>query len=164
MAVQQEMKNDLAGIVKDALLEKNETIAVAESVTAGMLQTTFAAASEATKFFQGGITAYNLGQKYRHLGVEPIHAQSCNCVSDKVAATMAKNVCKLFESDWGIGITGYVVPDESTGETFAYFAIAYKDDVLMADKVISTEDNPADTNNFYCTAILQALVQHLKGK
>ena len=77
--------------------------------------------------FQGGLTVYNLGQKCRHLGVNPIQALECNCVSDKVAVEMAISVCKLFTSDWGIAITGYSTPvPESDNKLFAYFAIAFQ--------------------------------------
>ena len=56
------------------LKKKKETLAIAESVTAGVLQFALASITDASQFFQGGITAYNLGQKCRHLLVEPIHA------------------------------------------------------------------------------------------
>src|SRR4051812_38795900 len=96
--------------LKDALLAKQETISVAESVTSGLLQAAFSSAEKAMQIFQGGITTYNLGQKYRHLLVDPIHASACNCVSERVAQEMALHVCELFSSNWGIGITGYASP------------------------------------------------------
>ncbi len=64
--------------IHDTLARKKETIAVAESVTAGLLQVALAQAENASEFFQGGITVYNLGQKFRHLGVEPIE-----CANEK---------------------------------------------------------------------------------
>ncbi len=78
--------------IKKILLQRRQTIAVAESVTAGHLQVALASAENASQFFQGGITAYNLGQKSRHLKIEPIHAEGCNCVSDKIAIEMAYGV------------------------------------------------------------------------
>lgn len=62
--------------IHNLLYRKQETIAVAESVTSGLLQLTLAQAEKAAEFFQGGICVYNLGQKCRHLAVEPIHAQA----------------------------------------------------------------------------------------
>ncbi len=107
--------------IKDQLIRKNQTIAVAESVTAGLLQLALASAEEAVRFFQGGITAYNLGQKYKHLNVEPVHAELCNCVDRVVAVEMARNVTDLFRSDWGIAITGYATPvPESGHQLFAF--------------------------------------------
>lgn len=54
---------DIVNDIKDLLADRKETLSVAESVTAGHLQAAFSSALEATKFFQGGITAYNAGQK-----------------------------------------------------------------------------------------------------
>src|SRR5690349_20740357 len=108
------MENDLDSSLLDnigqLLLSRQQTIAIAESVTAGLLQFHLSTATDAAKFFHGGITAYNVAQKFKHLDVEPIHALSCNCVSQKVADEMAMNVSHNFNSDWGIAITGYATP------------------------------------------------------
>ncbi len=93
--------------IKDILITEQQTLSVAESVTAGHLQAAFSSAVEASKFFQGGITAYNAGQKCRHLNIEPIHALDNDCVTEQVACEMASQVNKLFISDYGIAITGY---------------------------------------------------------
>lgn len=134
--------------VKDKLIKKHETLAVAESVTSGMLQAIFSAATDAAKFFQGGITTYNIGQKVLHLGIEPIHAAECNCVSKQTASEMALGVATLFRSDWGIGITGYAsaVP-ESGNQLFAFCTISYKGEVVLEEKI-----QPQETEFF--------LVQH----
>ena len=85
--------------IRDRLTKKGQSIAVAESVTAGHLQVALASAENASKFFQGGMTTYNLGQKVKHLSIEPIHAQSCNCVSAQVAEQMALQIATLFLSE-----------------------------------------------------------------
>src|SRR5690242_7796876 len=63
-------KNVLQNIA-DALVNRGETIALAESVTSGLLMVEMSLAKNATSFFQGGITAYNIGQKTRQLSVDP---------------------------------------------------------------------------------------------
>lgn len=73
---------DTINAIKDIMVGKEETIAVAESVTAGHLQAAFSVGIEASKFFQGGITAYNLGQKARHLNVDPVLSNKVNCVAE----------------------------------------------------------------------------------
>lgn len=119
-------------------LAQKETIAVAESVTSGWLQVFLSNIPDAGKFYQGGITAYNIGQKYKHLAVEPIHAQDNNCVSGKVAGQMALEVCNLFRSNWGIGITGYATPvPESGNRLFAHYAISYKGEIVAAGEITS---------------------------
>ena len=143
--------------IKDLLLARHQTIAVAESVTAGHLQVALASAENASKFFQGGITAYNLGQKARHLNVEPIHAESCNSVSDKIASQMAVNIIPMFTSDWGIGITGYAapVPECSVDEPFAYYAIAFRGELLRVEKIETRQDDPIRVQALFVNTVLK---------
>ncbi|HEX8332442.1 MAG TPA: nicotinamide-nucleotide amidohydrolase family protein [Segetibacter sp.] len=127
--------------IRDLLVNAGETIAVAESVTSGHLQAALSSGEEASKYFQGGLTAYNAGQKTRHLNIEPIYANKVNCVADKIASAMAIEVSKLFISDYGIGITGYatIVPECEKEGLFAWFAIAYKKEVVLLKKITTAK-------------------------
>jgi nicotinamide-nucleotide amidase len=130
---------DIIDRIGQKLLAGKLTVAVAESVTSGNLQAAFSLAKDASRFFQGGITAYNVGQKCRHLLVEPTHALECNAVSQKVAMDMAQQVTQFFSSDYGIAITGYAVPLPEAGiqDLFAYFAISQRGKILMSEKISS---------------------------
>ena len=115
----------LIDFIAKELLNRNASVAIAESVTGGLLQAAFSIAENASQFFQGGICAYNLGQKYKHLNVDPIHAEEVNSVSGQVAREMALNVARMFNSDLGIGVTGFATPvPESNNNIYAFFSIA----------------------------------------
>lgn len=133
------------------------TIAVAESVTAGYLQVHFSRAAGATQFFQGGITAYNTGQKVKHLQVEPIHAQACNAVSPQVAAEMAAGVCSLFNCNVGIAVTGYAAPVPELGieQLFAFYAIICKGSIIAARRITSPAIEPEQVMEEYARQIIQ---------
>ncbi|MBS1564704.1 MAG: CinA family protein [Bacteroidetes bacterium] len=137
----------------------HETIAVAESVSSGLLQAAFSATPGADTFYQGGITAYNLQQKLRHLQVEPVHASACNCVSEQVAMEMALHVCQLFQTDWGIGITGYATPvPESEYDLYAYYCIVRHDIVLACGRLTPGGDrSPAAVQLHYVRNLLEIL-------
>jgi|SRR6185437_3554811 len=144
--------------IRDYLLNHNETVAVAESVTSGLVQLIISSIPDGAKFYQGGITAYNLGQKYRHLLVEPIHAQSCDCVSEQVAVQMAQNVCSLFSSDWGVAITGYATPvPESKKKVFAWFAISHKGKIVAKKCINSKVKEPFLVQVYFTKALLKEL-------
>jgi nicotinamide-nucleotide amidase len=102
------------------------TLAVAESLTAGHVQARVAAASGASEYFLGGVTAYSLGQKVALLGVDRAAAKKVNCVSAGVAEQMACGVCRLFGSDVGVATTGYAEPSPADGvkAPFAWWALA----------------------------------------
>lgn len=144
--------------IRKPLLEKSETIAVAESVTAGLLQAALASAEEASKIFQGGMTVYNIGQKCRHLSIDPIHAMESNCVSGKMAKDMALSVAQSFTAHWGIGVTGYATPvPESGNKVFAHISIVHGEKELVNRLVDAGDKIALDAQLLYVHAALEAL-------
>lgn len=141
----------------------NHTLAVAESVTSGHLQAALSLAENASQFFQGGITAYNLGQKSRHLKVNPIHAATCNCVSEKIAEEMAIHALSLFSSDWSIGITGYAtpVPELGISELFAFYSIAFRNKIVQSKKIQSTGKGTYEVQVYFTGIVIRDLYQYL---
>jgi PncC family amidohydrolase len=128
-----------------------------------MLQLAFSTASKAIYFYQGGITTYNLGQKTRHLYIDPIFATDCNCVSEKTVSEMAINVCRLFSSDWGIAVTGYASPvPESDNKLFAWWALAYHGQIVVMQKLDLLNGNPFDVQLAYSNKILSGFHQFLQ--
>lgn len=160
------LNNVLVQRVGRLLISSHQSIAVAESVTGGLLQYAFSGVVNAAKFYQGGVTAYNISHKCRLLGVEPNHAIAVNCVSVDVAKTMALNVAKLFDSDWGIAITGYATPvPESSQKRFAFYSITFRGKLLKEGMLIPGEKNPGEVQAVYVNemfSILASLVQAQK--
>lgn len=154
---------DKINAIGQLLKTTGQTLAVAESVTAGYLQAAFAEGMEASLFFQGGITAYNLGQKARHLLVEPIEAERTKCVSEKVACTMAKEVTALFRSDYGIAVTGFAapVPEEGIDELYAWYAIARQHELLVCTRVTVPEMHKTQAKQYYLDVIIDRFYQLL---
>ncbi|OQP56142.1 CinA family protein [Niastella populi] len=157
------MPDPIIQTIGKLLIERQQSVAVAESVTSGNIQLELSTATDASKFFQGGITAYNLGQKSRHLHVDPINAIACNCVAEQVAHEMALGVCRLFISDWGLSITGYSskVP-ESNYELFAYYTIAYAGKIMQSGKMEPPDGKSAEIQSFYTRELLKEFETVLK--
>ena len=144
------------------LLAAQQSVSMAESVTAGLLQFAFSEIPDASQFLQGGMTAYNLGQKVKHLHIEPLHAAKVDCVSQQVANEMALSVAQLFTSDWSIGVTGYASPVEASGfKVFAYFSISYKGTIKRKGKLVSANDEPAAVQQDYVQQIIRCFASLL---
>ncbi|MBE2213671.1 MAG: CinA family protein [Opitutaceae bacterium] len=113
------------------------TLAVAESLTCGRVQAAIGAISGASEFFLGGITAYTIDQKVRHLGVDRAAAEACEAVSPAIAGQMALGACRLFGSDLAVATTGYAEPAPARGIThpLAYWAIAHAGVVVREGRV-----------------------------
>lgn len=143
--------------IRDQLIESKQTIAVAESVSAGHLQAALSTAPDANCFFQGGLTAYNLGQKTRLLDVEPITALASDCVSQAVTEQMARKICSIFVSDYGIATTGYAtpVPEKEIRELYAWVCILHKDKILLSQKIDPGNTKANDAQVYYTNSILK---------
>ena len=152
-------------IISTRLKKTRASVSVAESVTAGLLQCAIASAPNAMEFFQGGITAYNVAQKYKHLSVEPIHAESVHAVSQQVALQMANQVCDLFASNWGIGITGFASPvPESKQKLYAYYALVKNKQWMDRGKLTCTTGQPLEVQRKYIQALLRKFASALSAK
>lgn len=159
------LRKELAESIRAYMITQAETIAIAESVTSGLLQWYISTIPDASKFFHGGITAYNVGQKYKHLKVEPLYAVSVNCVSARVASEMARHCCCLFASQWSIAVTGYASPvPESGDECFAFYAIAREEEIVAEGRIIPPDKNPKHVQFFYAREILKILGDILDQK
>lgn len=157
-------QHDKVNELRNFLVNRNETIAVAESVTSGHLQAALSLGEQSSQYFQGGITVYNLGQKTRHLNIEPIYAGQVNCIAPQIALDLAREVSKKFLSNFGIGITGYatMVPECEQEGLFAYLAITYKQQTVLEQKLTSTKTIMLDAQTDYANQAIGLLVGWLQ--
>jgi len=102
------------------------TLAVAESVTAGRLQSAISSRSGASDYFVGGLTAYRIDQKVKLLGVDRAKAEAVDCVSAEIAGQMAQGACALFGATVALSTTGYAEPAPERGveRPFAWWGLA----------------------------------------
>jgi nicotinamide-nucleotide amidase len=102
-------------VVGELLRERSMTIAVAESITGGLVCGRITNVPGSSDYFLGGVITYGIGSKKGILGI-PDEALSDGAVSRSVAEAMAKKVRALFQSDLGIAVTGVAGPG-SGGES-----------------------------------------------
>ena len=106
----------LEAAVLRLLIAKGQSVAVAESLTAGMLGSRFAGVAGASKAFVGGFITYNNGQKQGLLHVDPWVLAEHGEVSEPVALQMAASAREQANSHWALSLTGYAGPDGGTEE------------------------------------------------
>ncbi|MFE6335270.1 CinA family protein [Streptomyces sp. NPDC057806] len=108
--------NSPAAEVVRLLTVRGETLAVAESLTGGLVAAEITAAPGASQAFRGSVTAYATELKQRVLGVDAALLERRGAVDPQVAAEMAAGVRKALGADWGIATTGVAGPDEQDGQ------------------------------------------------
>lgn len=110
------VRGDLAEALSDALLASSKTLAVAESCTGGLVAQRITDVPGASRFFMGGVVAYENRVKVEVLGVSPETIEACGAVSEEVADAMARGVAGRLRADAGIGVTGVAGPSGGTDE------------------------------------------------
>lgn len=105
-----EGEDTLAMVVGRQLIDRGETVAVAESCTGGGLGAEFTAIAGSSAYFLGGILAYDNGIKSALLGVSTDTLARLGAVSAEVAEEMAIGVRSRLGSTWALGITGIAGP------------------------------------------------------
>lgn len=109
------MVQELASSLIKKLQENNLTIAVAESLTGGLVAASLTEIPGASKVFKGSITAYADEIKQNILNVKDETITNFTSISEQVSLEMAINVRTIMKSDIGISTTGVAGPEKSAG-------------------------------------------------
>ncbi len=102
---------NLEEAVVGLLLSRQETLALAESMTGGELGARITNAPGSSKVLAGGAITYQLSSKQRLLGVPGEDLSRHGPVSSETAAQMAEGARRVLESTWALSITGNAGPD-----------------------------------------------------
>ena len=99
-----------------AELLAGQTVATAESCTAGLMAARLAERPGSSAYLLGGAVTYADRIKVDQLGVDPGLIESYGAVSPEVAEAMAAGVLERFEADIALAITGIAGPGGGTEE------------------------------------------------
>ncbi len=108
--VDEETRHRRAQRVAQLAMARGRTIAVAESLTGGMIASALAQAQQASEWFQGSVVAYSTAVKHEVLDVPagPV-------VSAEAAGVMAERVRDLLMADVSVAVTGAGGPSAQDG-------------------------------------------------
>ncbi|MHC4971440.1 MAG: CinA family nicotinamide mononucleotide deamidase-related protein [Planctomycetota bacterium] len=101
----------LATVVLGELQERGQTLAVAESVTGGMLSSLLVDEAGASAVLTGGVVAYTAEMKHELLGVPKTVLKKEGTVSAETALRMARGIKKRLRAGVGLATTGVAGPD-----------------------------------------------------
>ena len=101
----------MESVVLGLLDDRRWTLALAESVTGGLVSGRLTSIAGSSTVFRGGVVSYASGVKRDLLGVGPGPV-----VSESCAIEMADGVKRTLDSDVGLSLTGVAGPDEQDGQ------------------------------------------------
>lgn len=120
----------MESVVLAMLDERGMTLALAESVTGGLVSGRLTGVPGASKVFRGAVVSYASEVKFDLLDVDegPV-------VSEEAARQMAEGARRVLNADVGLALTGVAGPDEQDGRPVGTLCIA----VAMSDgRAVST--------------------------
>jgi len=106
--------DELEEVLGQLLAGKKLTIAVAESITGGLVTDRLTNVSGSSTYFERGVIAYSNQSKTQLLGVPPGIIEAHGAVSSEVAKAMASGVRSISGADIGLATTGIAGPTGGT--------------------------------------------------
>lgn len=148
----------LVAVLRDALARRGWTLAVAESITGGLLAKRITDLPGAGSFFVGAMVPYSDRRKPEMLDVAPGVFEACGRVSAAAAQTMAEAVRARLSADVALASTGIAGPGGGTTDKpvgLAYIAIAWPDRTIVR-RHLFVGDRSAIRHQVAATALDQA--------
>lgn len=96
--------------IADLLRKSKQTIAVAESLTGGLVASRLTNIGGSSDYFIGGIVSYSPRIKVTQVGVPAALISQYGVVSKEVAISLAEEIKKRFRTDIGLSATGVAGP------------------------------------------------------
>ncbi len=131
--------HDLAGQVLARLQAGGHTVAVAESLTGGLVAAALTDIPGASASFRGGVVTYATELKAALLGVDRHMLARHGAVYAPVAAAMAEGVRERLGATYGVATTGVAGPEPADGQPVGtvHVAVSAADDTVVRTIALS---------------------------
>jgi nicotinamide-nucleotide amidase len=104
-----------AAAIHERLAAAGATVAVAESLTGGLVSAALTETPGASATFRGGLVVYATDLKAALAGVGPALLAARGPVCAEVAEQLAVGAAERLQADYGVGITGVAGPEPQHG-------------------------------------------------
>jgi nicotinamide-nucleotide amidase len=153
----------LAQRVHAALRGRQETVAAAESLTAGMFCATLAEVPGASRTLRGGAVVYATDLKTTLAGVPADLLAEHGPVSGPTATALAEGIRVRCGATWGVGLTGVAGPDPVDGHGPGRVYLGVSDGTTTEVRTLDLAGDRAAVRSGAVEAALSALLDRLTG-
>jgi len=125
-------------VIVEKLIETNKTLAIAESVTGGLIASLVVDVPGASRTFLEGFVTYSNEAKVSELGVERGTLEKYGAVSKEVCVQMARGARERAGADLAVSTTGIAGPSGGSVEKpvgLCYMGLATEDGVFCLKKI-----------------------------
>ena len=152
-----------AAAVVHALVDRHQTLSVAESLTGGLLAATIVEIAGVSAVFKGGMVVYATELKHTLAGVPRQLLDERGPVDPDVALALAEGVRERCGSDWGLATTGVAGPEPQDGKPVGMVFVAAAGPGGATVQELSLPGSRQDIRIASVTSALSLLVAQLRG-
>lgn len=150
--------------VAEVLSGTGLTVAVAESITGGMIGSLITEQPGSSAYFAGGVIAYSNAVKREQLGVSASLLESVGAVSREVGEAMARGVRARLGTSLGVAVTGIAGPGaEGTSKPVGLTYVAVASDGHVASREFIFAGDRASIRRQAATEALRMLVAEARS-
>jgi nicotinamide-nucleotide amidase len=152
---------ELAADLVAGLGERGATLAVAESLTGGLLSGFLTGVPGASAVFLGGVVSYATEVKVGLLGVPEAVIEADGVVSMQCAEAMATGVRDLLRSSYALSTTGVAGPETQEGKPVGTVYVGLAGPDLLTAVPLRLDGDRAEIRERTCVAALLELLSAL---
>ncbi len=134
-------EDTLEGFIARTLCERSQSVGTMESATGGLLASTLSDAPDAGGSFAGGIVAAGSTEEFA-------------TVSAETAEAMASAARERLGSDYGVGITGELGPDQTIEQPGTMFLAVVAPGGTRSMKIVTAQGRAATKRRAITTALM----------
>jgi nicotinamide-nucleotide amidase len=154
--------DEVAEGIARRLVERGETIAVAESSAAGLISAALLGVSGASRYYRAGVVFYNAPGIEKLIGLTPDELAKHRSATAPRAAMIARAIRERLDATWAIAETGAAGPTGNRyGDAAGHTALAVAGPVERTE-VVETGDSDRRRNmDAFALAALRLLTAAL---
>ena len=146
------------------LTARGQTVAVAESLTGGLVAAALTDVAGSSAVVRGGVLAYATDLKAQVLGVDQGLLAGVGAVDPDVAEQMAAGVRSLMGATYGLATTGVAGPDQADGKAVGTVYVAVARSGSATVKALCLSGDRAEIRTQSVLAVLALLDDELGAR
>ncbi len=144
------------------LIDRRQTIAVAESSTGGLISASLLAVPGASAYFLGGAVVYTRDARQILMDIPNDAMKGIRSASEVYAMLLASQIRGRFSTDWGLSETGAAGPTGNRyGDAAGHSCVGVAGLQPVAMTLETGSDNRLDNMHAFAANALNFLLQHL---
>lgn len=158
--------DDVAASVAKLLMDRKETVAVAESAAGGLISAALLRVAGASAYFRGGVVVYTGDGKQRLAGMSPEQIAQHRSSTEPHTIQLAETIRAKMDTTWAVAETGAAGPTGNRyGDAAGHAALAVAGPGVAVTSTLETGSGDRAANmDAFAVGALNLLLASLNGR